>query len=112
MTRTRTPESQVLKQCLQLLRLRGVPAWRQNQGALRVGRRFVRFASAKGICDLIGCLPRAGGRMLCVEVKRPGGRLTPDQIGFLDGLAAAGALCLVISDPRQLDEALRAEGCY
>jgi hypothetical protein len=112
MTRTRTPESQVLKQCLQLLKLRGVPAWRQNQGALRVGKRFIRFAGAEGICDIVGCLPALGGRLLCCECKRPGGRLTASQKSFLENMGRAGALCLVISDARDLDAALKAEGAY
>jgi hypothetical protein len=118
--RAATPEGAVLKACLQLLKLRGIPAWRQNQGALREGKRFVRFASAEGISDIVGCLPPPpdvapelfGGRMLCVECKRPGGRLTAAQRRFLERMEAAGALCLVISDVAQLDAALRAEGAY
>jgi hypothetical protein len=108
--RAATPEAVVLRQVLELLRLRGIPAWRANSGGMRVGGRYVRFASADGLSDVVGCLPALGGRMLLVETKRPGGRLTAAQRGFLDVMGAAGALCLVVSDVRQLDEALRAEG--
>jgi hypothetical protein len=111
MTRTRTPESQVLRQCLQLLRFRRIPAWRANSGGMRVGGRYVRFASADGLSDIVGALPPSG-RMLLVETKILGGRLTAAQSTFLTNMAAAGALCLVVSDPKQLDEALKAEGVW
>ena len=43
-------------------------------------------------------------------MKRPGGRLRPEQRVFLDRVTAAGGLALVISDPSDLDAALRLEG--
>ena len=53
--------------------------WRQNTGAARVGRRFVRFG-VPGQADLTGILP--GGRRVEIEVKSPTGRQTPDQRAF------------------------------
>lgn len=45
-----------------------------------------------GLPDIIGCKE---GRFLALEVKRPGGRVSGDQIGALQRLQASGALvCL------------------
>lgn len=78
-------ESDLVKACLQLLRLSGCLAWRTNTGALRAAaqgkQRFVRFGSP-GMSDPIGLLP--GGRFVAVECKRPGNEPTPVQQAFLD----------------------------
>jgi hypothetical protein len=108
-------ESDLVKACLQLLRLRGVVAWRTNSGAAVYSAtatargRFVRFAGARGLSDIIGLLP-PHGRLLALEVKRPGRKPTADQAGFLDAVRAAGGLALVVDDVRQLAEALDGEG--
>lgn len=36
----------------------------------------------KGISDIIGCMP--DGRFLAIEVKKEGGKLTPEQAEFLE----------------------------
>ena len=53
--------------------------WRQNTGAARIGRRFIRFG-VPGQADLTGILP--GGRRVEIETKSPDGRQTPDQRAF------------------------------
>jgi hypothetical protein len=106
-----TSETDLVRNCLAYLRLRGVPAWRSNSGALRVergGRRRVyRFSGARGLSDILGLLP-PWGRLLAVECKRPGNRPTPDQQGFLDAVTAAGGLALVVHDVGDLAAALDA----
>ena len=97
-------ESGILRACLQLLALRGVPCWRANTGAARFGGRFVKFNVA-GCADVIGCLPPSG-RLLAVEVKKPGGRVRPAQRAFLARVATAGGLALVVHDVRELESAL------
>jgi hypothetical protein len=96
-------ESDVLAACLQLLRLRGVFAWRNNSGAFVLGdgkgRRFFR-AGLPGSADILGVLP--GGRFLAVEVKRPGGKPTPPQRAFLAAVEAAGGVSTVIRDVAEL----------
>jgi hypothetical protein len=113
--RAATPEADVLAQCLALLKVRGVFAWRASTHGVRrcdaAGREFWAHHGLKGCPDIVGVLAPAG-RLLGVECKRPGGRLTKEQSAVLASLEAAGALCLVISDVTQLDAALRAEGVY
>ncbi len=102
-------EADVLKACLDYLRLRRIPAWRQNQGAVagehKGKRRFLRFAAVDGISDILGLLPPSG-RLLAVECKRPGGKLSAHQQVFLKMIEAAGGLALCVDDVRQLQVAL------
>jgi hypothetical protein len=101
-------ESHLVRACLQLLAAWRIPAWRQNQGALKVGGRFVRFAGVNGISDILGVLPPSG-RMLAVECKTPRGRLAADQAAFLDAVREAGGLSLVVRGVDELHRALRRE---
>ncbi len=48
--------------------------------------------SKRGVSDLLGCLP--GGKMLAIEVKRPGGKPTLDQIAVIDDVRRRGGLGL------------------
>jgi hypothetical protein len=111
-------EQDIVKACLQLLALRGVPAWRNNTGGRpwtdAAGKpRLMRFG-LPGSSDILGVVPAlAGGRrgmFLAVEVKRPGGKLRPEQAAFLDRVRAAGGLALCVTSDAELDAALRAEG--
>jgi hypothetical protein len=105
-------ETALVKACLQLLQLRRIPAWRQNSGCATFGaggkRRFVRFA-VEGCADILGVLPPSG-RLLAVEVKREGGKLTPAQVAFLDNVRDAGGLAVVAHGVDDLAEALRQAG--
>jgi hypothetical protein len=98
------PESQVLEGCLNYLEVRGIYHWRNNTGAVQIAPgRFMRFGK-KGSSDILGVLP--GGRMLCVECKAKGGRLSPEQKQFLADVQELGALALVVKGWWELDEAL------
>jgi hypothetical protein len=52
----------------------------------------MRFAW-RGAPDLIGQL--TDGRILCVEVKRPSGKLRPDQEAFLNVVRCQGGCAFV-----------------
>jgi hypothetical protein len=102
-------EVDILRTCLGWLRLQGVCCWRQNQGALsavsRGKRRFFRFAGVEGISDIIGLL-RPTGRLLAIEIKRPGQRPTPEQAAFLDVIRASGGLALCVHSLWELQQQL------
>jgi hypothetical protein len=106
-------ESDLVRACLAYLQLAKVPAWRNNSGAAAFAgpagrKRFVRF-SVEGCSDILGVLPPAG-RLLAVECKRPGGKLTPAQAAFLSAVGAAGGLAFVVRSVDDLAAALRLEG--
>lgn len=65
-------ESDIVRGCLELLRLRGVFAWRNNTGALKVGARYVRFGTP-GASDIFAVL-KPSGRLAGIEVKTRKGR--------------------------------------
>ena len=60
-------ESDVLRGCLDYLKMKNIFCYRNNSGATKVGSRFIRFGY-KGSSDIIGILP--DGRFLAVECKR------------------------------------------
>jgi hypothetical protein len=96
--------------CVQFLQLHGIYAWRQgNQGVYDPARqRFRSFRGLRGVSDVLGCL--AGGRLLAVETKSPGGRLSPEQREFLRRVGELGGLALVVRSVKELEMALRTEG--
>jgi hypothetical protein len=102
-------EADILRACLRWLHLHGIYCWRQNQGAIaavsRGKRRFFRFAGACGVSDILGLL-RPAGRFLAIEVKRPGGRPTPEQQVFLETVQANGGLALCVHSLDELQAAL------
>lgn len=105
--KAKTPEGAVLRGVLGVLRLHGVPAWRNNTGVLpdRTGRP-VRFGKV-GSSDVLGVLPPSG-RLLAVECKAPGRErgLTAAQRQFLRDVAGAGGVALVVSDAADLARVL------
>ena len=106
--KTSTPEGLVLDGCLQYLEIRKIYHWRNNTGAVQVRPgQFMRFGKI-GSSDILGILP--GGRMLCVECKAKGGRLSPEQKQFLEDARELGALALIVRGWQELDAALREAG--
>lgn len=101
-------EASVLKGCLRVLALKGIPHWRNNTGAARMGDRYVRFGT-KGGSDVLAILP-GPGRLMAIEVKRPGGKPTEDQLAFLAAVRDAGGVALVVDDElalaREIDRLL------
>jgi hypothetical protein len=103
-------ETSLVRQCLDYLKLRGVFAWRANCTGVRRrdrrGREFWTPAALVGISDLLAVLP-PGGRLLAVEAKLGKNDLTPPQAAFLQAVAAAGGLAVVVRDLNDLVAALR-----
>ena len=104
LTRPR-PEREIQRVILDWLRLKGIPAWRNNVGAVTAGARFIRFG-VKGAPDILGCLP-PHGRLLCLEVKRPGHAPTPEQYDFLRRIERAGGLAAVVTSLEDVMAVLR-----
>ncbi len=109
MSKPTTPESAILKSCLARLEALGAFVWRQNQGAMtgehNGKRRFMRFASADGISDIIGVLPT--GHMIAVECKRKGGKATEKQMRFLLRVSDCGGCAILTDDPDEMEAEVR-----
>jgi len=94
--RKTNPESAVMHEIQAALSGR-LLLWRNNVGCAKTSRGFVRYGlGGKGGADLIG-VELGTGRFAAVEVKAPGGELTPEQALYLDAVGAAGGLACVAS---------------
>ena len=105
-------EQQIQRAILDYLAAVGIPAWRQNTGAMagvHNGKsRYVRFGP-KGQSDIQGILP-GSGRFLTIEVKRPKSRATPEQHAFLDRITEAGGVAFIAWSVEDCRKRLAQEG--
>lgn len=93
--KTKPLEADSLREVMQALKTHKLVAWceRQNTGAAKVGGRFIKFGW-KGCSDILGQL--TDGRLLAVECKRlKGGKLTDDQIFFLELVSKHGGVSFI-----------------
>lgn len=90
-------EADIQRQILHWLKLKGIFHFRSNTGAFageyKGKKRFVRFGK-KGTPDIFAVL---GGKIFGIEVKRPKGELSEDQVRFGNELLAAGGEYIVAS---------------
>lgn len=104
-----TSESQILNSILTYLKLIGIFAWRNNNGAVydpRAGNfRSTPKHSLKGVPDILGILKK--GRFLALEVKKQGGRTSVEQKDFLKRAEGLGALCAVVYSIEDVIEVLK-----
>lgn len=99
--------------CLARLQALGKVAWysRMNTGAGKLQRgsgfssQFIRFGFP-GCPDVLGQL--SDGRALAIEVKKPSGRVTPEQQAFIARAAENGGCAFVA---RSVDDVLENLGC-
>jgi hypothetical protein len=104
----KTPEADVLRAVDEVLFACGIFHWRMSVGAVKIGKRFVRFG-VPGLPDFIGVCP--GGRFLGVECKAPKtGRLTQLQARFLDKVNELGGVGIVVDGVDGLLEQLKTRG--
>jgi hypothetical protein len=99
-------ESQLVKEAVQELLVRGIPAWRNNTGFMitrnALGQRTgVLRMGQKGAADIIGCLPPYG-QLLAAEAKGPKGKVSSDQERFLKAIRKAGGRAFVFRSVKEL----------
>lgn len=98
-------ESEVLKECLSVLKELKIYAWRQNTGAFQTKNGGFFRSSMAGVSDILGILP--DGRFLAVECKREkGGILSDKQIEFLENIDRNKGVSIVARDSEKLREIL------
>lgn len=73
--------------------------WRNQSGVIRIGKRAVHLAP-EGSPDIIGYL-FAGGRMVAIECKVPGGKTKPErarkQEAWRNRIASSGAIAMQVT---------------
>lgn len=81
--RSALTEQQITQQIRQVLKICRVWHFKNWSGPMTF---------PKGISDILGCWQ---GRMLAIEIKKPGGRISPDQQKFIDTVNAEGGIAFV-----------------
>ena len=89
-------ETDLVKECLAYLKLKGIMAWRNNTGGTvseyKGRKRFTRFGQP-GSVDILGILPY--GQLLAVECKVGKNKLTAIQEDWLSRAKEHGAKVIV-----------------
>ena len=107
------PESAVIQQVKQVLKVTGLKIQRINTGCFTSGegrnRRFIKTADA-GTCDFEGYDNQ--GRFLAIECKRPiGGRLSPAQKERIADINRKGGVAFVAHSGEETLQKLKEKGC-
>jgi len=97
------PEAALIRAVLQFLDLKGIPAWRNNSGAIKTASHFFRYGCV-GSADILGLLPPEG-KFLAIECKSGGQRASRAQIAFLEAVNESGGIGIVA---RTLDDVMEA----
>jgi len=97
-------ETDLVKACLEYLDAIGVYAWRNNSGALPVGKRFLRFGKV-GSSDILGVWPKTG-TFLAIECKVGKNVLTMEQLAFQERVNAEGGFAFAVWSLDDLEDAL------
>lgn len=79
---------------LEYLRWRHIPCYKHQNAGIRKPDGSYSPTHTRGVSDIIGCMPKTG-RFLAIEVKRPGGKATPEHQQFLDTITKAGGLAFL-----------------
>lgn len=87
-------EAQITQSIRYYLRARNIFHWKVHQG----------LGCLKGVPDILGVLP--GGRSLMIEIKREGGKMSPDQALFLEAAHNLGACAFVARSVKDVEDGL------
>lgn len=102
-------ESTIVKRVMLEASKLGLRVWRNHTGGIKgIDGSFHRFGLCQGSSDIIGIAP--GGRFIAIEVKKPGGRITPEQVIFTDFVNKMGGFAIIIDDEKKLKPALDTAG--
>ena len=107
------PESVVIQQVKQILKVTGLKIQRINTGCFQIGegrnRRYIKTADA-GTCDFEGY--DNIGRYVAIECKRPsGGRLSPAQKERIADINRKGGVAFVAHSGEEALKQLQERGC-
>lgn len=101
-------ESDIQRDICKMLEKRGVLFWRSNnipapgRNGKHSFRKLPKYVP-RGLPDLIVVI---AGRMICLEVKRPGMPLNPEQVKFGGKLLVAGASYAVVRSVKDAESAI------
>ena len=85
-------EQEIQKQIKDFLQELGYVVVKVNNVGIKGNKTFIP-PSQKGISDLLCCAP--GGKFLAIEVKKPGGKPSVDQLHFSSQVLKAGGMSIL-----------------
>lgn len=95
-------EKDVLKACIEYLKLKKYVYIRNNSGATIIDKRFIRYGQ-KGSADIIIC--GKNGEFIAAECKSSIGKLSSSQSEFGDNVLKSGGRFIIVRDLRDLIDA-------
>jgi hypothetical protein len=97
--------SELVNSCLELLHMHGILSWKNHVGAVRMGKRFIRFG-VRGLPDILLVLH---SRLIGIEVKTGAGRQSREQQIMQSRFEAAGCTYWIVRSIDELDALLKNE---
>lgn len=94
-------EQDLVRAAVPYLLASGIPCYRSNTGATRIGDRFIRFG-IPGSPDIIGIMPGTG-QFLGIECKMPGRYLSQSQKAFQSVIERNGGIYIVARTMDDID---------
>lgn len=98
-------ETDLVRAILEYLHLRGITAWRNNTGAYKAGKRFIRFGYV-GSGDILGVIPPTG-KLLSIECKTKKNKPSHKQEEFMELVVRAGGIAFVARSIEDVQDGLR-----
>jgi hypothetical protein len=95
-----TPEQTIKTQICQWLELHRIFFWIQVQNPGKYRSRHIK----RGICDLMGIFR---GKPLAIEVKAPGGRVSPEQEKFIEEFRREGGIAFTAKSVEEVEKQLK-----
>src|SRR3990167_7357363 len=88
-------EQEIQKSILEYLRIKKIVCFKHHStgSTIRDGKAVFFAHSEKGISDIIGCTKE--GRFIAIEVKKPGGRPSPEQLEFIEMVNKQGGIAFI-----------------
>ena len=80
--------------------------WRNESGVAQHGKRYVRYGLCKGSSDVIGIL-KPHGRFIAIEIKKPGGRIRPEQVLFVELINSMGGYAEIVDSVIGAENAIK-----
>ena len=98
-------ESDIKAQCIQWLRFHKCFCWVNTSTGIydptrKVFRKLNGTGQIKGVSDILGIWK---GKPLAIEVKKPGGRVSLEQLRFLELFERAGGIAFVAYGIKDLE---------
>jgi hypothetical protein len=102
--------TELVNSCLELLHMHGILSWKNHVGAVRMGKRFLRFG-VRGLPDILfvqnGHFGGIAGRLGGIEVKTGTARQSREQQIMQAKFEAQGCLYWVVRSIDELDSLLK-----